>query len=278
MRHHIDIEDVKTWPDIFFETMSENKDLFIAYQTEDLRIDKLLREDATLRMGRNRPVNTYVDKYDDIVFELAEILKEHNIVGYHCTRLAEHEIVGINREGMKILTTELVHSRLQSALDIGLLNEDQHLYIQNSEILKKSLNNEYGWRTNYIWFCPNLSTLKEGAAVSRLFGSWGGESVYNGHEEDENIGPHLRSIGIPCIVKCSMPIVDVEDDLEGLAKCFIAQFISKDIDFIPDPSACFDMSIQRDLSATEVIEIITFNDPRFEEMTDHTNWYEDERL
>lgn len=278
MPHHIDIEDTTTWPDRFLEIMSENKSLFIAFQAEDLRIDKLARKEVTLRMGRNRPVNAYADEYADAVSALAEILREHNIVGYHCTRLAEYEIASIRRDGMRILTAELIHQRLQSALDAGLLSEDRHRYLQDSEILKESLNNKYGERTNYIWFCPNLSTLKEGAAVSRFFGSWGGEAVYNGHEEDENIGPHLKAVGIPCIVKCSMPIVDVEDDLEGMAKRFIAQFISKDVDFSPDPSADFDMSIQRDLSATEVLEIIKFNDPRFEAMTDHANWYEDERL
>lgn len=276
MPHHIDIEDTSTWPDRFLKIISDNKDLFIAFHTEENRVDKLAREDVALRM--NRPINPHASGYKDVLSALANILHEQNIVGYHCTRLAPHEIENIKSGGMKMLTRELVETRFKHALEIGLLSEKQYRYISSSDLLKDSLNNECGHRTEYIWFCPNRSTLKEGDAVCRLFQSWGGEAVYNGHEEDKNIGPHLKSIGVPCIVKCSMPMTDIEDDLTYMAKRFISQFISNDVSFYPDPSAGFDMSIERDLLPSEVIEIIELSDPRFEEFTDHQSWYEEERL
>ncbi len=276
MPHHIDIEDTSTWPDGFLKIMSDNKGLFIAFHTEENRVDKLAREDVALRM--NRPINPHAASYKNVLSAVADIFHGQNIIGYHCTRLAAHEIESIKSGGMKMLTKELVETRFQHALEIGLLNEKQYRYILSSNLLKDSLNNECGHRTEYIWFCPNRSTLKEGGAVCRLFQSWGGEAVYNGHEEDRNIGPHLRSIGVPCIVKCSMPMTDVEDDLTYMAKRFVSQFISNDVSFYPDPSAGFDMSIERDLVPSEVIEIIEFSDPRFEEFTGHQSWYEEERL
>lgn len=275
MSHHIDIEDTSTWPDGFLKIMSENKDLFIAFHTEVKRVDKLAREDVLLRI--NRPYNPYKEGYENILLVLSDLLQDQNIVGYHCTRLAPHEIESIKSNGMKVLTRELVEARFRSALEIGLLKEEQYRYISNSELLRISLDNECGHRTGYIWFCPNLSTLRDGGAVCRLFKSWGGEAVYNGHEEDENIGHHLQSIGIPCIVKCSMPMTDIEDDLTYMVKRFISQFISQDVSY-PEPPAGFDMGIERDLSASQVLEIIEFTDPRFLELTDHENWIEWERL
>ncbi len=276
MLHHIDIEDTNTWSEAFLESMSDNKNLFIAFHTEETRVDKLAREDIALRM--NRPINPHALVYKDVLTALADILREQNIIGYHCTRLAAHEIENIKNSGMKMLTKELVEERLQHALENGLLNKEQYRYISNSRYLKNSLDNQYGHRTNYIWFCPNRSTLKDGGAVCRLFQSWGGEAVYNGHEEDKNIGHHLKSIGTPCIVKCTMPMTDIEDDLTYMAKRFVSQFISNDVSFFPHPSARFDMGIQRDLISSEVIEIIEFLDPRFLEFTNHHNWYEEERL
>jgi hypothetical protein len=276
MQHHIDIEDTSTWPNRFLEIMSGNKELFIAFHTEEKRVDKLAREDVALRM--NRGSNPHASAYKDVLFSLANILHGENIVGYHCTRLAAHEIENIKSNGMKILTKELVEERFKGVLKIGLLREEQYQYISSSELFKGSLNNECGQRTGYIWFCPNRSTLKDGGAVCRLFQSWGGEAVYNGHEEDKNIGHHLKSIGAPCIVKCSMPMTDIEDDLTYMAKRFVSQFISNNGSFAPDPSAVFDMSIERDLLPSEVLEVIDFSDPRFLEITDHQSWYDKVRL
>lgn len=276
MPHHIDIEDTTTWPDEFLAIMTNNKNLFIDFHREYHRIDLLQREDVALRI--NPPVNPHEEEYSQVVSALANILEAENIVGYHCTRLTPSEIKAILDAGMKILTHDLVTVRLALALEEKHLTPEQHDYITNCEELEMSLGNQYGHRTGYIWFCPNRSSLMDGGGVSRLFRSWGGEAVYNGHEDKDDEGLIFRSIGTPCIVKSSIPITDIGEDYESLAKKFVSQFIAADLDFIPHPSAGFDMSVERDLAATEILEIIEFSDPRFEEFTHHTEWYEDETL
>lgn len=276
MPHHIDIEDTGTWPEEFLAIMMGNKNLFIDFHNEYHRIDLLQRESVALRV--NPPVNPYENQYSQVVSVLAEILEEENIVGYHCTRLTPSEIKGILNTGMNILTRDLVTARLALALKEGHLTQAQYGYITTCEELEWSLSNQNGQRTGYIWFCPNRSSLTDGGGVSRLFRSWGGEAVYNGHEHKDNEGLIFRSIGTPCIVKASVPVEDIDEDVETLAKKFISQFIFSDLDFYPHPSAGFDMSVERDLASAEILEIIEFNDPRFAEFTNHAEWYEDELL
>lgn len=276
MPHHIDIEDTGTWPEEFLTIVSDNKNLFIDFHHEYRHIDLLQRENVALRV--NPPLNPYEDQYSQIVSALANILKKENIVGYHCTRLTSSEIKGILKTGMNILTRDLVTARLALALKEAHLTQEQYDYITTCEELEWSLSNQNGHRIGYIWFCPNRSSLMDGGGVSRLFRSWGGEAVYNGHEHKDDKGLMLRSIGTPCIVKGSIPIADINEDSESLAKKFISLFIASSLDFCPHPSADFDMSVERDLISTEILEIIEFADPRFEEITNHAKWYEDELL
>lgn len=276
MPHHIDIEDTATWPDEFLAIMTNNKNLFIDFHREYHRIDLLQRKDVNLRI--NPPVNPHEERYSEVVSALADIIEDENIVGYHSTRLTPSEIKGILDAGMKILTHDLVTARLALALEENHLTQEQHDYITNCEELEMSLGNKYGQRTGYVFFAPNRSTLRDSGDVSRLFRSWGGEVVYNGHEHKEDVGPIFRSIGTPCIVKASIPISDTDEDPGSLAKKFVSQFIAADLDFLPHPSAGFDMIVERDLSSDEILEIIEFTDPRFEELTHHTTWDEDETL
>ncbi len=50
------------------------------------------------------------------------------------------------------------------------------------------------------------SVLRSEGAVGRLFRSWGGEALYNSHEDDLETGPLLRRIGTPCIWIVVLPI------------------------------------------------------------------------
>jgi|MDSW01.3.fsa_nt_gb hypothetical protein len=272
---NIDIDDTDSWPDDFLQIISDNKALFIQYHQEEKRVDKLCREDIALRI--NRPLNPHKEEYEAVAAQLDTILQTHNIVGYHCTRLTAHEIQNIRSSGLKILTPDLIELRLQTALNQGILSAEAHAYISNSSMLKSSINNEYGERTGMIWFCPNQETLSESDSVYRLFRSWGGEALYNGHEEDEEIAPHLRSIGAPCIVKCAMPFSEAENYSSSYAKRFISRFILDEIEY-PEPPYSFDMHMKRDLTPAEILGIIKISDPQFEELTDYKNWPDEEQI
>ncbi|SEP47298.1 hypothetical protein SAMN04490178_1441 [Propionispora vibrioides] len=267
----VEIEKIDTWPTDFLEVATQNKKLILFYHQESKRIDYLCREDVVLRT--RPPVNKYKNGYDTLVQSLNEVLNKYNIIGYHCTRLTPTEISAIYREGMKVLSPDLIRSRLNSAREHGHLSQTEFEYLANSPKIKANLHNLHGTRTGNLWFCPNRSTLKECSAVYRLFRSWGGEAMYCGHENDGHILGTLRTIGVPCIVKCSIPISDADQYPPNYVERFLSYFISKDIEY-PEPSAGFDMYIKRDLKVSEVLKVIDLFNPTFEALTDCKAWHE----
>jgi len=266
----VEIEDITSWPRDFFEIAIEKKNLLVSYHREAKHIDALCREDVVLRC--KPPKNIHEDEYENLVRRLEDILNLHNIVSYHCTRLTEYEISEIRRGGMKVLSPELVQKRLINARDQNHLSREEYDYFVSSSQVQSNLSHERS-RTGMSWLCPNRSTLKECSGVYRLFRSWGGEALYWGHEKDDQISVTLRRIGIPCIVKCSLPFRDAEPYHPSYAKRFLSYLISGEVEY-PDPPAEFDMRIRRDLIASEVLEIIDIFNPKFGEFTDYKSWDE----
>ncbi|MCD4782864.1 MAG: hypothetical protein K8T10_03425 [Candidatus Eremiobacteraeota bacterium] len=268
----VELEKKNTWPTAFLKRAKQSKDLIINYHKEEKRIDHLCENDIGLRC--RPPLNEYEHEYKILIHELDKILNGCNIIGYHCTRLISSEIISIKRDGMKTLSPELIQKRFISAYKQEQLSKKDFESLTNSPIVKKHLCNKYCTRTGMIWFCANRSTLKKCNLVYRLFKYWGGEAVYNGHENDPIISNTLKSIGVPCIIKCSVPISEVDKYPPDFCKRFLSYFISNDIEY-PEPPASFDMYTERDLKSIEVLEIIEKSNPVFRDLTDYMNWSED---
>ncbi|RUW90263.1 hypothetical protein [Mesorhizobium sp. M7A.F.Ca.US.010.02.1.1] len=48
------------------------------------------------------------DRYDAAVYAVVEALEPYSVVGWHCTRLADHEVEDIRANGMALLDVDLV--------------------------------------------------------------------------------------------------------------------------------------------------------------------------
>lgn len=265
----VEIELVETWPPAFLDAARRNHGLIVQYQRERRRIDHLCQDDIVRRM--NPPDNKYRATYDSLVERLDQSITRHRIVGYHCTRLTRSEISGIKANGLRVLSSDLVRLKLDQCIQDGLMSATQRDYLSNSKTASEALGNKHGMRTGMIWFCPNRSTLRIASGVFRLFRSWGGEAIYFGHETDNNIAGDLARLGTPCIVKCAIPFPCDDPYYPKFAARFLSQLVENDIEF-PEPPADFDLRTKRDLSASEVLEIIEFSDPQFEELTGCSAW------
>jgi len=273
----IEIEDLETWPKNFKDLVQNNKKMIISYQRKMKDIHKLCREDETFTLRFSPPTNEYEDDYKNLVKKLDGILKVHNIIGYHCTRLTREEIEDIKTSGMKTLSEELIKKRLSDALDNKYITKDQYNYLNSSKYIEGNYKNANGNRTDMIFFCPNKSTLhKDPHGIYRFFKSWGGEALYWGHENDKNICETLQSIGTPCIIKCSVPFTESKLFCirNSYSERFLSFFISNDIQY-PEPSAECDMMIKRSLKTNEVINVIEFSNPLFKELTKYDSWCEE---
>ena len=61
-------------------------------------------------------------------------------------------------------------------------------------------------RKGMIWFCFFEPRIAGQSGIERFFRCWGGEALYNSHEDDRQTGRALRLIGRPCLIEADVPI------------------------------------------------------------------------
>lgn len=273
-RVDFELELPESWPEDVRRVVEDGRDALVAYHHERQRIDRLGRNDFRVRI--DPPANACRPAYGVLVERTEALLRGHRLVGYHCTRLTPSEALKIRTDGLRALSPDLVQARLEALVQAGLMTPAQYRFFLDSPMVQAHLANRHGHRTDRVWLCPNRSSLRDASAVYRLFRSWGGEALYAGFEDDAAVAGVLSDLGQPAIVKCAVPLP--VDDLYG---CRAAELLSNAVRAQiahPEPSPSFDLNVPRDLEPSEVIDVIAFEDPRFEELTGHRKWPTDYRL
>lgn len=243
------IRDERTWP----------RDV-VAYLWRSRRVFRALEESRNGRCLRNV---SYAD-YDHVHDELWEILCHHSLRGYHCTRLTGAEADTIFREGMQPLCSDGLHRRIAVARASGLVSESiaQRLLIEHQA--------NAGNRRGMIWFCfyPPRRTIQPD--VERFFRNWGGEALYNSHEDDETTGPILQRIGTACLVEADVPIRSLEKYgrlVDVLARNYLVRRgvkTGEDLDH--------DNRAKEPISPTNIRRIIQFPSAAFVRLTGCDKW------
>lgn len=273
-RKDFELELPETWPEDVYRVVEDGRDALVAYHHERQRIDRLGETDVQVRI--DPPANAYRPAYDALVERTEAMLRGHRLVGYQCTRLTSPEALQIRTDGLRALSPALAQARVEAVVQAGLMTQEQYRFFLDSPVVQAHLDNRHGHRTGKVWLCPNRSSLRQASAVHRLFRSWGGEAFYAGFEDDADVAGVLRDLGQPAIVKCAVPLPS--DDLYG---CRAAELLSNAVCAQiarPEPSPSFDLKVPRDLDPSEVIDVIAFEDLRFEELTGHREWPADYRL
>jgi len=273
-RKDFELELPESWPESVRRVVEDGHDALVDYHHERQRIDRLGRTDVRVRI--DPPANAYRPAYDALVERTEALLRGHRLVGYHCTRLTAPEALKVRTDGLRALSPGLVQARLEAVAQAGLITQAQYRFFLDSPMVQAHLANRHGHRTGKVWLCPNQSNLRDPSGVYPLFRSWGGEALYAGFEDDAAAAGVLRGLGQPAIVKCAIPLP--VDDLYG---CRAAELLSNAVRTRiahPEPSPSFDWKVPRDLGPSEMIDVIAFEDPRFEELTGHRRWPADYRL
>lgn len=157
---------------------------------------------------------------------------------------------------------------LNARIDI-LLNQK----LVNNEVSQslKSLNqSDDSNRANMLWFCFFEPFLAGESGIGRFFRSWGGEALYNSHEDNPITGTVLRKIGLPCIIKALVPIASMTDSKfpDG---AMVRTLMSRLGHRIKIPVEHEGYSTQN-ISAKNIIEIIEHPSARFNELTKCKEW------
>lgn len=173
----IDLDRPDTWPSDLVAVLSEHHDTLLTHEVGPLS-----------------------NRYDAAIYSVVDALQAYSIVGWHCTRLADHEVEDIKNNGLKVLDIGLVSDRIGAAVRTGLLSAS------HGDRLTRTNQAAEKYRAGMLWFCFFRPGLAGESGIGDLLRFWGGEAVYNSHDCDPEIGPMIAALGKPAIVEAEIPI------------------------------------------------------------------------
>lgn len=138
--------------------------------------------------------------YDEVIDGLTNILKKFSLHGYHCTRLTEDEISQALSAGMWLQNRNTLEERIKTLENRGIVS------LKIGARLRNENKADDPYRAGKLWFCFFPPNLVDESGIERFFRSWGGEALYNSHENDNETGKALRQIGTPCVIEAKVPI------------------------------------------------------------------------
>jgi hypothetical protein len=171
----IDLDDTGTWP----------ADLW----------DHVLRRATDLRGTTQYTSDLEIGLDGDGRFD--QIVSEHRLRAYHCTRLLPHEVARIRAEGLRPLDEDLVTSRLDQALHHGAVTEDQHRELTGTTVFRR--RNANGRQSQVCAVVGRGPFDDEYSGLWRLLTTWGGEAIYDAHGRTP-VEHYLSEVGTPSIV------------------------------------------------------------------------------
>jgi len=245
MPNIMSLEDEETWPPGALNFLADNYDLFRNWE---------LRNEC-----RVSP-----EEYDQAIYQLRDVLRTDYVLrGYHCTRITDSEIQDIRANGLQLPNKEFLHKRIDS------IEQDELINPQCSEHLKYKNQADEPYRAGRIWFCFYPPYRAGQGGLERLFRSWGGEALYNSHEDDPIYSPILRSIGTPCIIEAYVPIISLPCDSWLEYKFYRRYLVNRGL----NTAEGLDESYAEQLIPSKnILRIIPFPDSDFIELTRCDTW------
>ncbi|MBZ9905289.1 hypothetical protein LB557_04585 [Mesorhizobium sp. BR115XR7A] len=160
-------------------------------------LDVLTTNRDALRSREKGPLS---DRYDAAVYAVVEALEPYSVVGWHCTRLADHEVEDIRANGMALLDVDLVSRRIDAAIRHELISSN------HGARLKAVNQAAERYRAGMLWFCFFTPARAGEGGIGDLLRYWGGEAVYNSHDRHPEMGKVIAGVGRPAIVEAEIPV------------------------------------------------------------------------
>lgn len=255
------LDDEHSWPNEIVKLLESKLALLRSFGERELQIHRSAQDDVLVRI--NPPTNEYWFERESIAVNVGQLLEGRSIIGWHCTRLCDDEVASLRRAGMYPLSPETLSARLQHRIDNGDIPSSAASRFA-SEHDAKNIHRQM------LWFIFDRKCLRDESGVGRFFASWGGEALYNHHEDDSHTGPILRSIGQPRIVEASLPLKSVDvPELPG--EWFVRAFLDhRDIQRPHD--ARTDGHVRVAVPPEDVCRVFTLGESDFEILTGASRW------
>lgn len=252
---NIEIDDINTWPSGIQDLLEAKFQVLSSHAAWENEYPFLPLPE------RHYATNPYSGERYLVIQQINEMVRGHNLIGYHCTRLLDSEISSIKSDGLEPLSGDLVRRRMMRAISESVLSNEEALkFLSENQCTEKN-------RQGMIWFVCGISVLKKESLVVRLLRSWGGEAVYNLHNDD----CILSTIGKPCIVRSSLIQSQLKLGINCLAEKIIDAFLQNCGVTTPN-NPQFDTYVTQQLLPGQILKIIERDDPEFEELTNYVGW------
>jgi len=154
--------------------------------------------------------------------------------------------------------------RLDALLQSGLLTDT----LVGKLKARNQADDEH--RAGMIWFCLYPPRFAGEGGIERFFRHWGGEALYNSHEDDPVTGAAISSIGQPCLVEALIPIANMGSRIGFTFKIARHYLISRG--FRTREPLDHDAWSRLALPAANIRRIIKYPEPDFISLTGCADW------
>jgi hypothetical protein len=260
----IEADREETWPGELLRMLHKSAATIADYHRERDRLDRAAEDDVMLRI--RRPANPHKAGWDSASYNAGKTLSGAHLAGFHATRLIDAEVDAIRAGGLHLLSNSLFETRITGAQSAGLLAKD----VANMLRARNQVHDDN--RNGMTWFCFSRSMLHDESGMVRLFRCWGGEALYNSHENDALTGPALAAIGYPCIIRAAVPIDGIESFMGIGERLLNVWCANRGLCTGHKPE--FEGYVRTDIPASGILNVIRFSDPEFVALTRHREWRE----
>ena len=259
----VDFDHQDSWPVPILELLRTSRDALSAYKASERDYFKRYFANHTATVIEHS--NEFKPARDAIIGEVAALLMRERILCFHGTRLLPDDIEDVRQQGLRLPSPDFLARRIGRAVERGYLDR------VTGDLLLKNNQAAENYR-RHIHFGNRRADLRSG--LIRLLVSWGGEACYVGHEYRSDTGPALRRIGEPCLVVATVPVsLFPTTVVSNAATAFVDSFNQGSND---DLQAGFESWVTQPIPATWILDLIQFQDPRFELLTEYSKLAPDE--
>ncbi len=203
--------------------------------------------------------------FDRAIHCLGDSLRPFSLRGYHFTRLTDHEAAQVEKQGLEILSVDLIERRIAAQVTSGALTLDQ-----GSRLLQKNQIRDAN-RTGMAWFCFYAANEVLEGGVMPLLKHWGGEALYNFNADDLELGPLLRSMGRPALIEAHVPASYLSNTFRLASAVYRADLANQGLRTKERPGRFEDYST-RPLDSRMVRQVLRYPEPEFIRLTGCKKW------
>jgi hypothetical protein len=251
----IDVWDAKTFDPALSALLAGNTALVRDYMERDRQI--FLDHDLGRSRAILRPENAHARAYLRLADALGREMEGRAIRAWHYTRLTNHEVDLLRRDGIRLSTLSGLQTRLDAQVETGAITAASAAAL----FATSPFHQQRESRSNKFWMTSHPIAIDDGG-VEPLMAHWGGEGASMWMKDPMLLG-QVAALGAPRILEVHVPVAATNHAyLAGEA--MLATF-GRELGYIPEKRA-FDLYTKRALPPGALLAVHTEGDATFAAM------------